>query len=176
MAVSCSPALAGYAPGVSRLPSLGSRGEGWVALQGVCFALVAAAYLGAPSVAPGSLTAVLRIAVYGLIVGGAALAIWGVTELRAGRALTPVPRPRSGAELVTSGPYRLVRHPIYGGLLLVALGLALDRPWLGTVVAASLLALVLDLKRRREEVWLAARYSAYPTYREHTKALIPWVW
>jgi protein-S-isoprenylcysteine O-methyltransferase Ste14 len=58
----------------------------------------------------------------------------------------------------------------------VALGLALDRPWLGTVVAASLLALVLDLKRRREEVWLAARYSAYPTYREHTKALIPWVW
>jgi protein-S-isoprenylcysteine O-methyltransferase Ste14 len=161
---------------VSWLPSLGPRGEGWVALQGVCFALIGAAYLGAPPPPDGPLGAALRIVAYGLVIAGAALAILGVTELHGGGALTPVPRPRSGAELVTSGPYAVVRHPIYGGLVLVAFGLALDRPWLGSIVAAVLLALVLELKRRREEVWLAARYEGYDSYRRRTRALIPLVW
>lgn len=43
-------------------------------------------------------------------------------------------------------------------------------------VSVALLAIVLDLKRRREEAWLAARYPGYGAYRARTKALIPFLY
>jgi protein-S-isoprenylcysteine O-methyltransferase Ste14 len=78
-------------------------------------------------------------------------------------------------ELVTSGPYRLVRHPIYTGLLLA---------FLGTTLVTSLIALVLVSafgasfyrSARVEERRLAAAFPVdYPVYRDRTKMLIPGV-
>jgi protein-S-isoprenylcysteine O-methyltransferase Ste14 len=77
---------------------------------------------------------------------------------------------------VATGAYRFVRHPIYGGLILAALGLAVITPWAGTFIAVGLLAIVLDLKRRREELWLTERYPGYAVYRAKTKALIPFLY
>jgi len=116
--------------------------------------------------------------VFGYLVGsvGAALIGSGIAELRRGHALAAVPRPRPDGTLVESGAYRYVRHPIYGGLILVTFGLAVITPWVGSFVAVGLLAIVLDLKRRREEIWLAERYSGYAEYRTRTKALLPFVY
>ena len=162
----------------SPIPALGPRGEGWVLLQAVCFALVAAAVSTGPhDLGEDAATAGTR-QLLGYLIGviGATMIGSGIAELRRARALTAVPHPRDDAELVERGAYRFVRHPIYGGLILASVGLAVIVPWVGTFVAVSLLAIVLDLKRRREEVWLAARYPGYLAYRARTKALIPFLY
>jgi protein-S-isoprenylcysteine O-methyltransferase Ste14 len=160
------------------LPSLGPRGEGWVALQVGCFGLIAAAIAFAPPEADTDPASVGTRQLLGYMIGmvGAALLGSGISQLRGARALTAVPHPLPDAALAERGAYRLVRHPIYGGLILVSLGLAVITPWLGTFGGVALLAVVLDLKRRREELWLADKYPGYAAYRKRTKALIPFLY
>ena len=59
---------------------------------------------------------------FGTIFAGAVLVVLGIGELQRGQAMTPLPRPRDDGRLVESGVYRLVRHPIYGGLIVGAVG------------------------------------------------------
>lgn len=161
---------------MSRLPSLGPRGEGWVAIQGVIFAAIALAGIGLPGVwpEPGATVGVLAGSLLGIC--GGVLAITGLIGLGRGDALTAVPHPRDGARLVETGAYRLVRHPIYGGLVLGAAGWALVRASVSALVLAGALLIFFDLKRRREEAWLLARFSDYDAYRARTKHLIPWIY
>lgn len=147
-----------------------------MALQLVCFALVGAAWWLAPPAPGGDLGFALQLGAYAAGITGAVLLGSGLSELRRAQALTAVPHPRAEAALVQSGAYRLVRHPIYGGLILVALGLALHAPWAGSFAAVAVLAVVLDLKRRREEAWLAERFEGYAAYRSRTKALLPFLY
>ncbi|HJP88150.1 MAG TPA: isoprenylcysteine carboxylmethyltransferase family protein [Candidatus Limnocylindrales bacterium] len=163
---------------VSRIPALGPRGEGWVALQGVCFALIIAAVYSAPQApAEDDATAGTRMLFgYVFAIIAAVFLGTGIAELKRARAFAYVPLPPGQGRLVESGPYRFVRHPIYTGLILGALGLAINIPWAGTFIASALLALVLDLKRRREEIWLTQRYPEYAAYKTRTKALMPFVY
>lgn len=163
---------------MTRVPALGPRGEGWLALQGVCFALIVAAVAAAPHepVTDPEAVGTRQLAGYLLGMVGAVFIGSGIAELRRARALAALPRPRAEAVLAQSGAYRFVRHPIYGGLILGALGLAVITPWIGTFVTVALLAVVLDLKRRREEAWLTDRYSGYAAYRARTKALLPYLY
>ena len=163
---------------MTRVPALGPRGEGWVALQGVCFALIAAAIVSAPHEVVTDTVAVGTRQLLGSVIGivGAVLIGSGIVELRSARALAALPHPRAEAALVERGAYRFVRHPIYSGLILGGLGLALITPWAGTFIAVALLAVVLDLKRRREERWLGDRYPGYAAYRARTKALVPYLY
>jgi len=162
---------------VSRIPSLGPRGEGWVALQ------VAAIWLVIATVNLGRLE-VADPGVRGLVVGigwllfalGGVLLIAASLTLRAARAFTVLPQPRAGGELVESGPFRLIRHPVYAGLIAGSLGVALSRLAPGTLVATAILFVILDLKRRREEVWLLQRFPGYEAYQARTKALIPFLY
>ena len=146
--------------GASRVPTLGPGGIGWVALQGVCFALIAAAIAAAPSDTADDPTATgtRHLIGYVLCLLGAVLIGSGIAELRAAHALSVLPEPRPDGDLAQRGAYRLVRHPIYGGLVLGSVGLGVITPWIGTLVSVALLAVVLDLKRRREEAWLAERF------------------
>ena len=156
------------------LPQLGRRGGGWVALQVLLLAgilLSALAGTGWPSaVAP------VAFALGGALIGlGAALLLAG--GVRLGSALTPFPAPRSGSDLRTSGVYGLVRHPMYGGGILVGAGwsIVFAAP-LGAVLTV-VLAVFADLKSRREELWLEQRYAGYRDYRARTpRRLIPFVW
>ncbi len=159
---------------MSSLPSLGPRGEGWVAIQ---FVLLFAIFLAGLTEAPVSAYAWTVASIAGLLlmgVGGV-LAILGVRDL--GRSLTALPHPRSGSQLVDSGVYRLVRHPIYGGLIIGSLGYGLAMHALVTAVVGSLVLLgFFRLKSAREEVWLEQRYPEYPAYRAKTRRMLPLIY
>ncbi len=117
---------------------------------------------------------VALVAGVGLIVGGLALAYLGVRDL--GRSLSPMPRPLEGATLVESGAYAHVRHPIYAALILIALGWSVATTSLVALGLTAVLALVLDLKSRREEEWLEERFSGYAAYATRTSRFIPRVY
>src|SRR5699024_2562237 len=90
-----------------------------------------------------------RLAGWGLVAGGGVLAAAGA--LARGPDLRPLPLPRRGVTLRTSGPYALTRHPIYAGILLAAAGGALATGGRRDAVAPLGLAAVLHTKAGFEE-------------------------
>ena len=106
-----------------------------------------------------------------LMVAGSALFRAGV--LRQGRGLTALPYPRSGATLIQSGPYALVRHPMYSGLLAAGFGWAVFVQSGLTLAYAAALFAFLDRKSRREEGWLLERFPAYREYQQRVRRLVP---
>jgi len=109
-----------------------------------------------------------------LILGSGALAFLGIRDL--GGALSPLPRPMDGAGLVAHGVYRRLRHPIYAGVMLAGLGWSLlTASWVALALSLAL-AVLLDLKARREEVWLHQHYSDYADYAAHTRRFLPGVY
>jgi protein-S-isoprenylcysteine O-methyltransferase Ste14 len=104
---------------------------------------------------------------------GISLAVWA--RLHLGRNWGMPMTQRAEPELVTSGPYRFVRHPIYTGLLTAVLGTALVNNLLGLIVVAVLLA-YFYYSGTVEERNLAATFPhAYPEYKSKTKMLIPFL-
>jgi protein-S-isoprenylcysteine O-methyltransferase Ste14 len=154
------------------LPALGRRGGGWVALQVVIFVVAAAAgWLGPRWTPPAGpwLWAVGAV----LLVAGVALLLAGGAGL--GRQLTPFPRPVDTGTLREDGVYGLVRHPIYGGVLLLLLGWALGSSPVALIPFALAVGF-FEAKRRREEIWLQARYDGYAAYRERvTRRFVPFL-
>jgi protein-S-isoprenylcysteine O-methyltransferase Ste14 len=154
------------------IPALGPRGEGWVFLQTALFFVIAGCgYVGVYW--PGAAESYLTVLGILLIVGGLGVVL--VSAFTLGRAFTPLPKPGRG-ELRRHGIYGVVRHPVYGGVLGLALGWSLAEAPLA-LLPTALLAVVFDLKSHREEAWLVERYPEYPAYRERTPhRFIPFVW
>lgn len=148
---------------------MGKRGEGWFLLQMVLFAVI----FFAPQATCFNCPAWLRWVGLAILTVGGILGSWGLLTL--GRNLTPFPRPIAGGELVTHGPYRFVRHPIYAGLIFGTLGWALLRANLLGLALAVVLFIFFDLKSRREERWLREAYTGYADYQKRVKKLVPWV-
>ena len=154
---------------MSRVPELGRRGEGWVLLQLVLLAAVAVCgFVGVywPHRAEAFL------AVLGLVIALAGVVVLASGAAALGSSFTPLPRPRVRAAFREGGPYRLVRHPVYGGVILIALGWSVAEAPLG-LLPTFLLVVLLDLKARREEEWLVERYPEYMRYRERTHRFLP---
>jgi protein-S-isoprenylcysteine O-methyltransferase Ste14 len=161
----------------SRVPALGDRGEGWVALQIVLMlAIPFEAWREAREAVTTSADPAVRVIGGAALLGGVGLLLWSSAVLRKSGAFSVLPRPVASGEMVVNGPYRIVRHPIYAGLIVAAIGIALIRASIVLSVLAVALAIVLDLKRRREEAWLTAKYPTYARYRTRTRALIPFVY
>lgn len=156
----------------------GTRGEWFVAAQLALMALVAVGprsiggMLGGPLPLP--LPRAARVAAVLLWAGGGALLAAAIAAL--GRALTPLPYPRSAAPLTQTGAYAIVRHPMYSGGLAVCLGWALHVQSALTLLYVVLLFLLLDAKSRREERWLAAKFPSYDAYRRRVRKLIPFIY
>ena len=152
-----------------------SRGESYVAVQMVLVLLV---FIG-PRFGAGVGEApwsTITTAV-GVLIGGAGLVLGAAGVLRLGRKnLTPFPRPKHGAALVEDGVYAVVRHPIYGGLSLAALGWALARRSPPTLGLSILLFLFFEIKSRREERWLRQTFPRYAAYQHRVKKLIPLIY
>jgi protein-S-isoprenylcysteine O-methyltransferase Ste14 len=108
-----------------------------------------------------------------LFVVGLGFAVWA--RLHIGRNWGTPMTQKNEPELVTSGPYRLVRHPIYSGILLGggATAVALSWFWL---VAAALAGVYFIYSATVEERFLADQFpDAYPEYKRSTKMLVPFV-
>ncbi len=108
-----------------------------------------------------------------LFAAGIALAVWARVHLGGnwGMPMTEKAEP----ELVTSGPYRLIRHPIYSGLLIAVLGTTLVNSLAGLIIVA-VLGVYFYYSASVEERNLTATFpDAYPAYRARTRMLIPWV-
>jgi protein-S-isoprenylcysteine O-methyltransferase Ste14 len=108
-----------------------------------------------------------------MFASGLALAIWARVHL--GRNWGMPMSQKLEPELVTHGPYRLVRHPIYSGLLLSLLGTALVNNLIGLVIVAILGAYFYYSASVEEKNLTATFPTAYPAYRASTKMLIPFV-
>lgn len=159
--------------GRRRLPSLGPRGEGWVAAQAVLIVLALIAGLRGPHWPPATKGPRVAAAIP-LLLAGAGLMAAGSRGL--GRHLTPFPRPHAEGNLRRDGAYGLVRHPIYGGALLLVWAWALVSSPLACVPGA-LAVPFLETKRRREEAWLAEQHPEYVEYeRQVRRRFIPFVW
>ena len=105
----------------------------------------------------------IRLLGLALLAAGGLVALWGIRSL--GRNLTPGTEPLPGAELITTGAYARVRHPIYAGVVLLLAGytLAWSNWTLGLVVGFIALQ-YFQAKATAEERWLVERFPAYSTY------------
>ena len=108
----------------------------------------------------------------GITAAGLLVAVWARLYLAGNWSGTVTVK--VGHELVRSGPYRWVRHPIYSGILLAVLGTALERGQLRGAIALVLIYAGFLLKIRKEEQFMNDAFGArYDEYRRTTGILIP---
>ncbi len=108
-----------------------------------------------------------------LLAAGLALAIWA--RLYIGRNWGMPMTRRQEPDLVTTGPYRKVRHPIYSGMIVALIGTALATTLYG-LIAVVVLTGYFIYSATREEAFLVQEFpDAYPGYKHSTKMLIPFL-
>ena len=144
-----------------------------MALQGLLLALVVVAgVIGRRW--PGAWGGWLWVLAGVLALAAALLALGGALHL--GGQLTPFPKPAVRGTLKQGGVYQLVRHPIYGGVLLFSLAWSLATSPVA-LVPGGLLALLFEGKSRREEAWLVEDHPGYDDYRRRVpRRFVPFVW
>jgi protein-S-isoprenylcysteine O-methyltransferase Ste14 len=149
-----------------------SRGTGWVVAQFGLLGLIAVGWVVGPRW-PDDVSLPLAVAGAAVAVVGAALVVWARRTL--GRAFTAFPEPRPGASVVTNGPYRFARHPMYGGALLLLGGLSLTHS-VGSLVGTGALGVLWWRKSVEEERRLAEAHPDYDAYRRRTpRRFVPFV-
>jgi len=109
----------------------------------------------------------------GTVGSWAGIAVMIVASLGLGRGLTAAPLPNTHAKLRTGGLYRLVRHPIYTGLLLFTLAQVAASGSVLVALAGLLLVVLINVKARWEEARLAERFVEYPDYARRTPRFVP---
>ena len=108
----------------------------------------------------------------GLLGGGLGFTVWARVHL--GRNWSGTVTLKEGHELIRSGPYGWVRHPIYTGLLVALLGCAIARGAVGSLIGVAICVAALIRKLRIEERWMGERFGAeYTSYSNTTAALLP---
>jgi protein-S-isoprenylcysteine O-methyltransferase Ste14 len=107
---------------------------------------------------------------------GLGLRIWAVVTL--GASFRTTVETHTYQHVVKSGPYRLVRHPSYSGLIMMCCGYGIAvQNWLSLAFAVVLPLVVLLYRIRIEEAALISSMgSDYEEYQSKTKKLVPWVW
>lgn len=153
----------------------GTKGEWYVVIQVILFGLIAVGPLlpGLPSWGAPWFTVTLIIGGV-LFLLGTVLVLMGLVTL--GRNLSALPHPKEDAQMVVHGAYKLVRHPIYSGIIQGAIGYALfTASWLTLSLAISLF-FFFDIKSRREEKYLRLKFDNYADYQRRVKKLIPFLY
>ncbi len=109
-----------------------------------------------------------------LCIAGLSFAVWA--RLNLGRNWGTPMSLKQGHELVTTGPYRFVRHPIYTGILLALVGTAavVGLFWLLMVLVVG--TFFVYSAKTEERLMMQTFPDAYPAYRRRTNAMIPFVW
>jgi protein-S-isoprenylcysteine O-methyltransferase Ste14 len=142
----------------------------YVLLQFVLFGL----YLFEPKGWELQLPSALQYVGLGLSGLGAVVVVLAMLQLN--RSLSPFPTPKVEGELIESGLYRYVRHPIYSGIILLTVGYALFVGSGYKLLVALALWVLFHLKSSYEEQRLQERYADYSAYQERTGRFWPlWV-
>lgn len=144
----------------------------WVTAQ---FLLLAGWTLGIiydrPSATPFPLSIILTIVGFGIATVGLATAVLALRRMRF--RVTPVPEPRIGATLLTDGIYGTVRHPMYGGILLMTSGISLAERSIAGGVLTIVLGIFFCAKSSYEEQRLRKRFPTYEAYAHRTHRFFP---
>ena len=139
-----------------------------VALQFALLFVLAA--LAVPNVLHGNIPA----AAFMLALASVALAAWTLAHNRPGN-FNIRPAPKAHGLLVTTGPYRWIRHPMYTSVLLGAAALAwTSNPTIGWSIWSALAAVLL-LKSTLEERWMREKHLGYAAYILWSKRFLPWL-
>jgi protein-S-isoprenylcysteine O-methyltransferase Ste14 len=145
--------------------------RGWL-LVTAQFGLLAVLVLG-PSGEVWTVSGPLRTA--GSVLRWAGFAAVALGALGLGRGFSVHPAPTGVAVLRTDGLYRVVRHPIYSGVLLLAGGIAATAGSLLAITAFAFLVLLLSAKARFEERLLVERFPDYTAYARRTPRFVPFL-
>jgi len=106
---------------------------------------------------------------------GLFLGFWAIVTMRLDN-LSVTPEVRRDARLVTSGPYKVIRHPMYSAVLLTFLPFVLDRPSFYLTIIFLALVTTLFVKLNYEETLLKAHFKEYEEYSKHSRRLIPFIY
>jgi protein-S-isoprenylcysteine O-methyltransferase Ste14 len=136
-------------------------------LVSIQFACILAIMASGPIFAANRL--LLAVEVAGIALGAWSLAVMGRKNLHI------APTVRDGAQLITGGPYRVIRHPMYASVLLTMWAVIGDRSTLLRLGLGLILTADLAIKMLYEEEILKRHFQDYPVYMKRTKRIIPFI-
>ena len=110
-----------------------------------------------------------------LIALAGGISIWTLLTNRPGN-FNVRPIPKESGKLITHGPYKYIRHPMYSSLFFGGLGVVLCLFVWWKLLAWALLIIALAFKARFEEKALLKHYADYAQYKKTNSAFIPWIW
>lgn len=124
---------------------------------------------------PAVLVLAIPMLAWGLAAAAVLLAVWALGCNRLGN-FNIRPIPKADGVLVTHGPYRWMRHPMYTAFLLGAAALAWTAGLLLAWLAWCVLLAVLVIKATLEERWMREQHRSYADYSAQTKRFMPWIY
>ena len=147
--------------------NINKKSWGFVLLQLMLFLLYLKNFLTYPLDFPFW----LRTTGLGVMLVGALLVLLAIMGL--GHNLSPFPTPRQNGNLIQSGIFKFIRHPIYGGIILIAIGLGFYSSSISRHFIALLLLILFYFKARYEEQLLIEKFPEYDAYKQRTGMLFP---
>ncbi|SDB82544.1 methyltransferase family protein [Williamwhitmania taraxaci] len=133
------------------------------------FGLIAVLLLLGPIVAHRSYL-LLILQVSGMVLGIIAIFAVGLNQFSA------YPTPRNGSKLITAGPFKIIRNPMYLAVFLFTVPITLDGPSMIKAVGMVALAIVILAKISVEERLLEKQFSEYEIYKKRSWRLIPFIY
>jgi protein-S-isoprenylcysteine O-methyltransferase Ste14 len=157
---------------------LAARDRGFVARALLVLLLTNFIAIACLKLFPRAMFATVLTSVIGLVLMGLGLAVRSWAMVHLGRYFTVDVAVAADQRIVDTGPYRLVRHPSYTGLLLLAVGVGLCFGNIASflVIAVPMIALMLKRMKVEEEVLAEALGNTYREYMARTQRLIPGIY
>lgn len=157
-------------------PWQGAKGEGYVVIQFLLLALLlfGPRHLPTGLAWPQIVERLGQVFAYLLFVPAGLLLLLGLVQL--GKNLSVLPHPKKDAVLIETGIFAWVRHPVYGGIILLSLAWACLEASSLMLVYSILLFVFFEFKSKREEKALEQSFQEYSRYKARVKKFIPFIY